>query len=219
MTVKDINNSTGVSLFAIFDGHVGAYVADYAKDVIVPKIMKKIIEARKIVQNGVILDMMKMKEKCFRVKRNIAEESPQTFDADCYVNGKDIDYGKMLEDEVIAADNELSLDLWRNNNRAGSTALIAVLEGSKLVVANVGDSRGVMCDEEGKTIPLSFDHKPNDPKEHQRVKEAGGFIAHYGVWRVNGMLAMSRALGDVIFKPNVVIANPDVLTFNLNSHK
>ena len=42
----------------------------------------------------------------------------------------------------------------------GTTALIALLEGSQLVVANVGDSRGVMCDSKGNAIPLSFDHKP-----------------------------------------------------------
>lgn len=34
------------------------------------------------------------------------------------------------------------------------------MEGNKLVVANVGDSRGVMCDSKGNAIPLSFDHKP-----------------------------------------------------------
>lgn len=43
---------------------------------------------------------------------------------------------------------------------SGSTALIAILEGTHLIVANVGDSRGVMCDSKGNAIPLSFDHKP-----------------------------------------------------------
>jgi protein phosphatase 1L len=42
----------------------------------------------------------------------------------------------------------------------GTTALIALLEGSQVIVANVGDSRGVMCDSKGNAIPLSFDHKP-----------------------------------------------------------
>lgn len=62
-------------------------------------------------------------------------------------------------------------------------------------MANVGDSRGVMCDLKMNAIPLSFDHKPNQSREKNRIKEAGGFIAFHGVWRVAGILATSRALG------------------------
>lgn len=43
---------------------------------------------------------------------------------------------------------------------AGTTALMAIIEGTRLIVGNVGDSRGVMCDFKGNAIPLSFDHKP-----------------------------------------------------------
>jgi len=39
---------------------------------------------------------------------------------------------------------------------------VAVVRGSVLAVANVGDSRGVLCDVNGKTHPLSFDHKPHE---------------------------------------------------------
>ena len=42
----------------------------------------------------------------------------------------------------------------------GTTALVALLRKDQLTVANVGDSRGVICDKNGKAIPLSFDHKP-----------------------------------------------------------
>ena len=45
---------------------------------------------------------------------------------------------------------------------AGTTALVALLHGDMLTVANVGDSRGVMCDKDGNTVPLSFDHKPQN---------------------------------------------------------
>ena len=43
----------------------------------------------------------------------------------------------------------------------GTTAVIALLDGELLVIGNVGDSRAVMGDTKGTTIPLSFDHKPN----------------------------------------------------------
>ena len=39
--------------------------------------------------------------------------------------------------------------------------LVAVVRGTELAVANVGDSRGVLYDMDGKTHPLSFDHKPH----------------------------------------------------------
>lgn len=105
-------------------------------------------------------------------------------------------------------------------NVAGTTVLIAVIQNARLVVANVGDSRGVMCDSKGNAIPLSFDHKPQQTRELKRIQEAGGFIAFKGVWRVAGILATSRAMGDYPLKEkNLVIADPDILTFDLNDHK
>lgn len=53
-------------------------------------------------------------------------------------------------------------------------------------------------------------------KERQRIKDVGGFISFNGVWRVAGVLATSRALGDYPLKDTkMVIAEPDILTFNL----
>ena len=57
-------------------------------------------------------------------------------------------------------------------------------------------------------------------REKKRIQEAGGFIAFNGVWRVAGILATSRALGDYPLKDrNLVIADPDILTFDLSDHK
>lgn len=62
---------------------------------------------------------------------------------------------------------------------------------------------------------MSEDHKPEDPVEHERIKSGGGFVQ----WnRVNGELAMSRALGDFRYKQNLeapldkqlVICYPDI---------
>lgn len=131
-----------------------------------------------------------------------------------------VDYGKLLTDEVLAADHLLVETAKKSLDVAGTTALIAILEGAKLIVANVGDSRGVMCDGKGNAIPLSFDHKPQQMRERKRIKEAGGFVTFNGVWRVAGILATSRALGDYPLKDKkLVIANPDILTFDLKDRK
>lgn len=55
----------------------------------------------------------------------------------------------------------------------GTTCLIALLSDKELTVANVGDSRGVLCDKDGNAIPLSHDHKPYQLKERKRIKRAG----------------------------------------------
>lgn len=97
---------------------------------------------------------------------------------------------------------------------------IRLHNSNKLLVANVGDSRGVLCNSRGMAIPLSFDHKPQNPKEFKRIVAAGGFIKFTGVWRVAGILATSRALGDLSLKEKKYItAEPETLTFDLTEHQ
>lgn len=55
----------------------------------------------------------------------------------------------------------------------GTTCLVALLSDKELTVANVGDSRGVLCDKNGNAVPLSHDHKPYQLKERKRIKKAG----------------------------------------------
>lgn len=145
---------------------------------------------------------------------------PTTYEAKCYVSNGSINFGKIITDEVLAADYNLVEMAKKVSNFAGTTALIAVMHHTKLIVANVGDSRGVMCDYKGNAIPLSFDHKPQQVREQKRIADAGGFISFKGVWRVAGILATSRAMGDYPLKDkNLVIAEPDILSFDLVDHR
>ena len=65
-----------------------------------------------------------------------------------------------------------------------------------LYTANVGDARIVLC-RNGKALRLSYDHKGSDENEGKRVANAGGLILNN---RVNGVLAVTRALGDAYMK-------------------
>lgn len=56
-------------------------------------------------------------------------------------------------------------------------------------------------------------------RERTRINKAGGLVIFNGVWRVAGILATSRALGDYPLKDKkLVIAEPDILTFDLVDH-
>jgi len=72
-----------------------------------------------------------------------------------------------------------------------------------LYTANVGDARIVLC-RNGKALRLSYDHKGSDDNEGKRVANAGGLILNN---RVNGVLAVTRALGDAYMK-DLVTGHP-----------
>ncbi|OAA57234.1 Protein phosphatase 2C [Cordyceps fumosorosea ARSEF 2679] len=65
-----------------------------------------------------------------------------------------------------------------------------------LYTANVGDARIILC-RNGKALRLSYDHKGSDENEGKRIANAGGLILNN---RVNGVLAVTRALGDAYMK-------------------
>ncbi|KAF2087486.1 PP2C-domain-containing protein, partial [Saccharata proteae CBS 121410] len=72
-----------------------------------------------------------------------------------------------------------------------------------LYTANVGDARVVLC-RRGKALRLSYDHKGSDENEGRRIANAGGLILNN---RVNGVLAVTRALGDAYMK-DLVTGHP-----------
>jgi len=72
-----------------------------------------------------------------------------------------------------------------------------------LYTANVGDARIVLC-RNGKALRLSYDHKGMDENEGRRISKAGGLILNN---RVNGVLAVTRALGDSYLK-DLVTGHP-----------
>ncbi|KAI4461427.1 protein phosphatase 2c [Holotrichia oblita] len=104
--------------------------------------------------------------------------------------------------------------------KCGTTAVVALLKGSELYVANAGDSRCVLC-RNGKAIAMSFDHNPFLAQEEARIKKGGGYVGKDG--RVNGGLNLSRALGDHSYKQNkelsdheqIITALPDVKTITI----
>lgn len=109
----------------------------------------------------------------------------------------------------------------------GCTAVTVLITSTHIVCANAGDSRAVLC-RDGRAMPLSQDHKPNDEKERRRILAAGGKIneaphARGTQFRINGSLNLSRSIGDLEYKQRhdlppekqVVCSTPDIVTMEL----
>ncbi|PFH55801.1 hypothetical protein XA68_17584 [Ophiocordyceps unilateralis] len=124
------------------------------------------------------------------------------------------DYVQGLRDGFLATDRAILNDPKYEDEVSGCTACVSLIASHKLYVANAGDSRGVLGIK-GRAKPLSQDHKPQLEEEKNRITAAGGFV-DFG--RVNGNLALSRAIGDFEFKKTaelppesqIVTAFPDV---------
>lgn len=93
------------------------------------------------------------------------------------------------------------------SNSTSATAIPKLQETATrqrvLYTANVGDARIVLC-RNGKALRLSYDHKGSDENEGKRISNAGGLILNN---RVNGVLAVTRALGDSYMK-DLVTGHP-----------
>ncbi|KAJ8600413.1 hypothetical protein CTAYLR_001454 [Chrysophaeum taylorii] len=81
-------------------------------------------------------------------------------------------------------------------DQVGSTAICVAVDDATIACSWLGDSRAVLSSN-GVAVPLSYDHRPDDDLERQRISNAGARVFR---GRVNGMLAVSRALGDYLYK-------------------
>ena len=54
----------------------------------------------------------------------------------------------------------------------------------------------------------------NREDEEQRIRALGGRVIHWGRWRVQGVLAVSRAIGDVALQPYVT-CEPEIMERNI----
>ncbi|WPH01917.1 protein phosphatase 2C protein 1 [Acrodontium crateriforme] len=133
---------------------------------------------------------------------------------------KNKDFEQALKDGFLAIDRAILSDPKYEDEVSGCTSSVGIITNNKIYVGNAGDSRSVLGIK-GRAKPLSFDHKPQNEGEKARITAAGGFV-DFG--RVNGNLALSRAIGDFEFKKSadlppeqqIVTAFPDVTVHEMS---
>jgi protein phosphatase 1L len=99
----------------------------------------------------------------------------------------------------------------KGHSTVGTCAIAALILSKTVHVANVGDCRAVLWSD-GKASPLSVDHNAgSNEDEKTRITALGGRVVYYGCWRVEGSLAVTRAIGDEHLK-QYVISVPEIVT-------
>lgn len=135
------------------------------------------------------------------------------------------DIKKAAADAIAKVEHSVIRNFRIDTEFSGTTLSMAIVRGNTITGVNIGDSRVIIGkEEEGKIVAEEFthDHKPDTPKEKDRILAAGGrvFAVEYDdgidgpprVWLghmdVPG-LAMSRSLGDAVAHTAGVISDPE----------
>ncbi|KAL2243215.1 protein phosphatase 2C 16-like isoform X2 [Sesamum indicum] len=179
--------------FGVYDGHGGSQVANYCRDRVHLVLEEELKNVKDVLVNG-----------CTRDTRQVQWENVFTrcfLKVDDEVGGK---VSRVINTHVSSCTSEPVAP-----ETVGTTAVVAVVSSSHIIVANCGDSRAVLY--RGKeAIALSVDHKPNREDEYARIEASGGKVIQWNGHRVFGVLAMSRAIGDRYLKP-WIIPEPEVM--------
>ncbi|XP_042488452.1 probable protein phosphatase 2C 6 [Macadamia integrifolia] len=186
---------TTAHFFGVYDGHGGLQVANYCRD----RIHSALIEEIATVKEGLV---------DANIRNNWQMQWERAF-SNCFQKVDDEVGGRVSKGGVEGQDDstEASTEPVAPET-VGSTAVVAVICSSHIIVANCGDSRAVLC--RGKeAVALSVDHKPNREDEFARIESAGGKVIQWNGYRVFGVLAMSRSIGDRYLKP-WIIPEPEV---------
>ncbi|CAL0304786.1 unnamed protein product [Lupinus luteus] len=188
--VNENTKYSSADFFGVYDGHGGCQVANYCQEHLHSVLVKE-FEAVEAEKNGNDNWQDHWKKAFFNCFHTVDDD----------VGRVHASSGSNSEDE-----SESSIELLAET--VGSTAVVAVLTQTDIIVANCGDSRAVLY--RGKeALPLSSDHKPNRDDEWTRIEAAGGKVIQWNGYRVLGVLAVSRSIGDHYLKP-WIIPEPEV---------
>lgn len=119
-----------------------------------------------------------------------------------FLNGSDVRdvLLLLLQNTFLAIDQHLKDNFLEECQKDGTTGVVTFVTAEEVFVANLGDSRALLCNLTSKKVfgfEATEDHKPSNMRERRRIEECGSTVV---MDRVDGGLAMSRSLGDFHYK-------------------
>ena len=183
--IHQLDLGDGNSLFTVFDGHGGEQVAmfceRYMPDLLLSQETYMAKDYAKALEDTFVeLDYMLLSEEGYEKLKQIVLEMKQA------VRGTTAKLEAAEEREVRTIPFH-----------AGCTSCVCLITEDTIYCANSGDSRAILVNKSGKVVELSHDHKPDNDGELKRIRAGGGYVEDS---RVQGIIAVSRAIGDWEYK-------------------
>ncbi|KAI3762419.1 hypothetical protein L1987_52849 [Smallanthus sonchifolius] len=187
-----INGYRPVHFFAVFDGHGGHQVSALCKENMHVIVEQELMRVKLMAEGLTGGELEEVWRKAINRSFERMDDMALTL---CQCDGVE-------KFRVCRYHPQLSM--------VGSTAVVVLLTQEYIIVGNCGDSRAVLC-RNGQAVPLSVDQKPDREDERARIEALGGRILFSGNGaRVEGILAMTRAIGDRFLK-QVVTSEPEYI--------
>ncbi|CAI7772181.1 unnamed protein product [Closterium sp. NIES-54] len=114
------------------------------------------------------------------------------------------------EAALVEGFKETDKQFLQQNLGSGSAVVTCWAAPGSIHVAHAGDCRAVLC-RKGAASVLTSDHKASREDERDRIENLGGHVDNFtGTWRVQGVLAVTRGLGDANYK-EYITSEPEVV--------
>ena len=207
-----------INVFGVFDGHGGKEISQYVKN----HFTDELLNNSKYKEGDMVgalretffkMDEIMQSEEGIKEIKEIARKSKKEDDEQNKNETSSNNQMDLLAQLLGPLKDPESNDI---NMRTGCTACVCVIDedNKKIYFANAGDSRVVIC-RKNVAYGKSEDHKPDLPRERERIQKADGWISE---GRVKGALNLSRGLGDLEYKQNknlpakdqMITADPDI---------
>ena len=225
--LKNVCNVENYNIYGIMDGHGsnGHLVSNFVKEKIEEYFKDKKIYKSKKIMKAVSSIQLDISDTIFEKLINNNYEIIRNF-------------YKKVNDELYNTKFDVHF--------SGTTCVLVFKIGQKIICSNVGDSRAILVKRKinlnnkdnnikYEYIELSHDHKPNNKEEKERIEKSGGEVSQayligkeeegptgpFRVWCKEcdyPGIAISRSLGDKIAELIGVIAEPDILEFDIDEN-
>ena len=209
----NIGDKKQYNIFGIFDGHRGKETSQFVKNHFIEELL--------------LNDNFKKENICLALKETFFKMDELMLSSKGKKELIQL-HSQSLKDDIKLKEKNIILKLPfqpLTHYNSGCTACICIIDilNKTIYFANVGDSKGILI-KNNIAKKITSEHNSYNLNENKRIINAGGIILDNRIYYNNGLINVSRSLGDLDFKRNknlskenqIITANPDIFVEDID---